>query len=596
MAVYKTPLRDMQFVMNDVLDCNLHYQNIGAEDTTPEIVETVLEAAAKFIENEVVPLYRSADEQGCRWDNGQVVTPDGFITAYQQFIANGWMGLSQPVEYGGQGLPFSLNYAVQEILLAGNPAFSTYPIALWGAISTVCAHASEELVERYVPSMVSGAWGGTMCLTESHCGSDLGLLKTKAEPDGDDSYRITGTKIFITTGEHDMVENIVHIVLARLPDAPSGVKGISLFMVPKINVNDDGSLGSPNKVACGSIEHKMGLNGSATCVMNFDGAKGYLIGVPNQGLNAMFTFINESRMAVAQQGPATMERAYQGALAYAKERLQMRAPVRKLPDQPADPILVHPDVRRMLLTQKALAEGGRLMTFQCAQLLDVVKDSVKPDDVALAEKRLALLTPIAKGFLSELGQEAAALGVQVFGGHGYIREWGMEQIIRDARIATIYEGTTGIQGLDLLGRKVLAGEGALLNLQVEEMRECCLRCADTPRLQYFTSILNSKIQDWLQLTAKIAEKSHDSNEINAAGVDYLMFSGYTLMAYCWLLMAEAAQQAIDRGDESGFYHSKLKTARFYYERILPRTLSHAQAALSGAEGLMAFEDEDFCAE
>ncbi|MGI9277446.1 MAG: acyl-CoA dehydrogenase C-terminal domain-containing protein [Endozoicomonas sp.] len=590
MPEYKAPLRDLEFAMNEVLDFEAHYATLpGGDEASPDMVKAVLEEGAKFVENEIVELNRSGDEEGASWKDGQVTTPAGFKQAYDRLVENGWCGLSQPVEYGGQGLPNSLNTAFYEMLAGGNLSWAIYPTLTWGAVETVSAHAPEEIRQHYLPPMVEGRWAGTMCLTEAHCGSDLGLLKTKAEPNDDGSYSITGSKIFISAGDQDLTENIVHIVLARLPNAPEGVKGISLFVVPKINVNDDGSLGERNSVSCGSIEHKMGIKASATCVMNFDDARGFLIGPPNKGMACMFTFINESRLGVAVQGQSTSEHAFQGSLAYARERLQMKGSPRHSPEKPADPIIVHPDVRRMLLTQKAIAEGGRLFNLYCAKLVDI-KHRGTEEQQAEAEARLALLTPIAKGFLTETAQESAKEGVQVFGGHGFIREWGMEQLYRDVRITAIYEGTTCIQGLDLLGRKILPSGGKLLTNFTTEVTEFAQSQASHPELAEMASALIAKVELWQSLTGELADRLKQSgpDELNSAAVDYLMLSGYIILGYFWLQAAAAAN-----GKDGAFYQAKAQTAAFYFKRLLPRTTSLAETIRDGAATLTGIDEESF---
>ena len=456
MPEYKAPLRDINFVINEVLESEKLYQTLpGYEEATEDLMSAIVEEGAKFAENELAPINQSGDEEGCTWSEDGVKTPAGFAEAYRKYVENGWAALSADVEDGGQGMPNMLAMCITEMVGSANWSWGMYPGLSHGALHTVDEHGSPEQKEKFLGKLVSGEWTGTMCLTESHCGTDLGMLRTKAEPQADGSYAITGQKIFISAGEHDMTDNIVHIVLARLPDAPEGTAGISLFIVPKVNVNDDGSLGERNAVHCASIEEKMGIHGNATCVLNFDGARGYLIGPPNRGLNCMFTFMNVARIGTAMQGLAHMEQSFQGALTYAKERLAMRSLTGpKNPDGPADPIIVHPDVRRMLLTQKALAEGSRAFLYYLAQQGDIVSHGSE-EQAKAADDMMALLTPIGKAFVTELGFEAANHGVQVFGGHGFIREWGMEQIVRDCRIAMLYEGTTGVQAMDLIGRKVL---------------------------------------------------------------------------------------------------------------------------------------------
>jgi alkylation response protein AidB-like acyl-CoA dehydrogenase len=471
-----------------------------------------------------------------------------------------------------------------------------YPGLSHGAMNTLATHGTDEQKQAYLTRLVSGEWTGTMCLTESHCGTDLGLLKTRAEPNDDGSYAITGQKIFISAGEHDMAENIVHIVLARLPGAPAGTRGISLFIVPKFTLAADGKVGVRNAVNCGSIEHKMGIHGNATCVLNFDGARGYLIGPPNRGLNCMFTFMNTARIGTALQGLAHAELAFQGSLAYARDRLQMRSLSGAAePTKPADPIIVHPDVRRMLLTQKAFAEGGRMFLYRCAQLVDIAHQGDSEEARAAAEQELALLTPIAKAFLTETGFEAANLGLQVFGGHGYIREWGMEQNVRDARISMIYEGTTGVQAIDLLGRKVLGSQGALLTAYTRQIHTFCKAHADETQLSRYINPLNKLNAEWGDLTRRIGMAAlQDKEEAGAASVDYLMYSGYVVMGYFWARAAVAATRQLEAGEgDATFLRAKLFTARFYMERLLPRTRSLAATMLSGADNLMDLDEALF---
>jgi alkylation response protein AidB-like acyl-CoA dehydrogenase len=595
MPTYKAPLRDIQFVINEVLDTEALYQSLpGYEEATPDLMHAIIEEGAKFAENVLSPLNQSGDEEGCQWSEEGVTTPEGFKEAYQQYVENGWPALSADAEYGGQGMPNMLGIVINELAGTANWSWLMYPGLSHGCIKTLEAHGSPEQKATYLPNLVSGKWTGTMCLTESHCGSDLGLLRTKAEPQADGSYAITGTKIFISAGEHDMSENIVHIVIARLPDAPEGTKGISLFVVPKYNVNEDGSLGERNAVHCASIEKKMGIKASATCVMNFDGAKGYLIGEHGRGLNLMFTFMNTARIGTAIQGLAHAELSYQGALEYAKERLAMRSLTGpKNPDGPADPIIVHPDVRRMLLTQKAIAEGSRALLYDLAQLGDIV-DRGDEERAKAADDLMALLTPIAKAFVTEAGYEAANHGVQVYGGHGFIREWGMEQIVRDARIAMLYEGTTGIQSLDLLGRKVLGSGGKLLMGFTEVMGRFVEEHSDEA-VKEFIEPLKWYKDDWLTVSLQIGEKAmQNADEAGAAAVDYLMYSGYVVLAYYWARMAVVAQAKIAAGEgDSSFYEAKLHTARFYFQRLLPRAASHREAFLSGADNLMDMPEAMF---
>ncbi len=597
MPEYNTPVRDIQFVLFEMLNAEQHYQSISAyQEINRELLSAVIDEAAKFADEVLAPLYQVGDKEGCTWTPEGVTTPTGFKEAYQQYVANGWPAMSEPEELGGQGLPHSFGGVINnEIVGTANWPWGMYPGLSHGAKVTLRTHGTEEQIQRYVPKMVEGAWTGTMCLTEAHCGTDLGLLRTKAEPNPDGSYNITGTKIFISAGDHDLSENIIHIVLARLPDAPEGTSGISLFVVPKFKVNDDGTIGERNNVNCGAIEHKMGINGSATCVLNFDGARGYLVGEPNRGLPAMFTFMNSARIGTAIQGLCTAERAFQGALEYARERLQMRSlSGPKNPEGIADPIIVHPNVRRMLLTQKAFAEGGRALMYWLGQHLDIAH-SDQGDKSKASDDLLSFLTPIAKAFLTETGVEAANYGVQIFGGHGYIKEWGMEQIVRDGRIATIYEGTTGIQSIDLLGRKVLGSGGELLKNYTKIVHLFCKEHADNEAMQEFIEPLNAMNQEIGELTMQIgAAAMENPEEAGAASVDYLMYSGYFVLAHMWAWIAFTAIQALESdAAEADFYNAKLATARFYYQRLLPRTLAHKAAMLSGASNLMTLPEEHF---
>ncbi|AFT69207.1 Acyl-CoA dehydrogenase [Alloalcanivorax dieselolei B5] len=596
MPEYKVPLRDMRFVLNEVLDLDAHYAKLGLEEVNSELLNAFLEEGAKFAENELAPLNRSGDEEGCHFEDGVVTTPQGFKEAYAKYVEGGWPAMGGDPEFGGQGLPGSASIAISEMTGTANWSWSMYPGLSHGAVATIEAHGTDEQKQTYLPKLTSGEWTGTMCLTEPHCGSDLGILKSKAEPQADGSYKITGTKIFISAGEHDMAENIVHIVLARLPEAPKGTKGISLFIVPKFLTDGNGGVGERNAVACGSIEHKMGIKASATCVMNFDGATGYLIGPENKGLNCMFTFMNFARLGTAIQGVAHAELGFQGGLTYAKDRLAMRSlSGPKNPDGPADPIIVHPDVRRMLLTSKAFAEGGRALVYLCAQLGDSVKLGKTEEEREEAHELMALLTPIAKAFVTEAGLEAANHGVQIYGGHGFIREWGMEQNVRDARISTLYEGTTGIQALDLLGRKVLMSQGKALRNFTKIVHKFCEANADNADLQEFVEPLAGCNREWGELTQAIGLQAMQNPEYaGGASVDYLMYSGYVTLAYLWALMASKAQEqlAAGAGDEA-FYNAKIKTARFYFKRILPRTAGHKGAIEGGVDSMMDLDAEHF---
>ncbi|MBL0711644.1 MAG: acyl-CoA dehydrogenase C-terminal domain-containing protein [Colwellia sp.] len=596
MPEYNAPIRDMKFVMQELLDCEKHYQKLGYTEASVEMVDAILAEAAKFTEQVVAPINQSGDEQGCTWNNGEVTTPDGFKEAYQQYVAGGWPTLAQNIDFGGQGLPHSLNIAITEFFSSANHSFAMYPGLSHGALATIEEHGSDFQKNTFMPKLVEGSWTGTMCLTESHCGTDLGMLRTKAELNDDGSYSISGTKIFISAGEHDLSDNIIHIVIARIPGSPEGSRGISLFIVPKFNINESGEVSDRNAVSCGSIEHKMGINANATCVINFDGAKGYLIGEVNRGLNCMFTFMNAARLGVATEGVAVAEASFQGALAYAKDRLQMRSLTGvKNPDGAADAIIVHPDVRRMLLTQKSIAEGGRALISYLAQLVDIGHASTDEAEKAGAEAKLALLTPIAKAFLTELGLESTSHGVQIFGGHGFIKEWGMEQLMRDAKISCLYEGTTGIQALDLLARKVLGSKGEILKPFGAEVTAFCMSNKDNEAMQEFTQPIMLFSGDWQKMTKAIGLKAMENpDEIGAASVDYLMYSGYLTLAYFWAKMAKVAQDKLVAGEgDSAFYQAKIKTARFYFKRILPRANGHAACIENGAGSIMDLDADDF---
>lgn len=592
MPEYRVPMRDIEFVNKELLGLE-HYAGLNGCEAVPEdLYDAILDSAAKFAENVLAPINQSGDEQGCRFENGKVITPEGFGEAFRQYGEGGWQALSIPVEDGGQGLPGSLYTPVTEMTAGSNYAWSMYPGLAQAPITCIRHGGTQQQKDTYLPKLLTGEWAGTMCLTESHCGSDVGLLRTRAVQNADDSYSITGTKIFISGGEQDFTDNIIHAVLARLEGAPAGNKGISLFVIPKRFVNADGSLGDQNAVSCGSIEKKMGIKGSATCVMNFDGATGWLLGEENRGLEVMFKIMNAARLGTALQGVCIGEASFQGALAYARERQQMRALTGPVNTKgPADPIIVHPDVRRMLLTQKALTEGSRAFVYWLARLNDLTQYGTEEQAVE-ADDLMSLLTPIAKAFCTETGFEVTSLGVQVFGGHGYISEHGMEQYMRDMRIAMIYEGTTGIQSLDLLGRKVMGSGGQLLRNFTKVVHKFCEARADNASLAEFIPALAAANAQWGDLTMKVGEKvMEDPNEIGAASVDFTMFSGYVVLAYMWTQMAELAQQKLDAGtSEAAFYQAKLATASFYFKRILPRADAHAQAALAGAETVMGLDE------
>ncbi len=597
MPDYQAPLRDLRFVMDEMLDYPAHYARLpGGEEASPDVVAAILEEGARFAREVLLPLNQTGDQEGCLLEGGEVKAPKGFKAAYEQYVEGGWPSLAASPEHGGQGLPHSLAMVLNEMVCSTNLAWGMYPGLSHGAADALRHHGTEEQQATYLTKLVEGVWTGTMCLTEPHCGTDLGLIKTRAVPAADGGYDITGTKIFISAGEHDLAENIVHLVLAKLPDAPEGSKGISLFVVPKFLPDADGNPGERNGVSCGSLEHKMGIHGNATCVMNFDGSRGYLVGPPNKGLACMFTMMNAARLGVGIQGLGLTEASFQNALAYARDRLQMRAlSGPQAPKLPADPIIVHPDVRRMLLTQKAFAEGGRMLVLYTAQMLDIVEHGQDAAEREQAEVLLGLLTPIVKAFLTEVGFEATNEGVQVFGGHGFIQEWGMEQLVRDARITRLYEGTTGIQALDLLGRKVLMSQGETLKVFTKQIHKFCQAEAENAELAEFTGPLAKLNAEWGELTMGIGMKAMaDREEVGAASVDYLMYSGYVTLAYLFARAAKQAAAAIAAGsDDAAFYEAKIKTARFYFTRLLPRTRAHAAMMQAGAEPLMALSCEDF---
>jgi alkylation response protein AidB-like acyl-CoA dehydrogenase len=592
MADYKAPLRDMRFVLNEVFEVSKLWAQLPAlaETVDAETVEAILEEAGKVTSKSIAPLSRNADEQGCSWKDTAVSTPDGFPQAYKTYAEGGWVGVGGNPDFGGMGMPKVVSAQVEEMLNSASLAFGLYPMLTSGACVSIDTHATEALKATYLSSMYSGAWAGSMCLTEAHAGTDLGMIRTKAEPQADGAYKVSGTKIFITGGEHDLTENIIHLVLAKLPDAPAGPKGISLFLVPKFMVNDDGSLGARNTVSCGSIEHKMGIQASATCVMNFDEAVGYLIGEPNKGLAAMFTMMNYERLGVGIQGLASGERSYQNAIEYARDRVQSRSPTgAKQPEKMADPIIVHPDVRRMLLTMKAFNEGGRAFSTYVAMQLDIAKFS--EDDAARqrADELVALLTPVAKAFLTDVGLETTVHGQQVFGGHGYIREWGQEQLVRDVRITQIYEGTNGIQALDLVGRKIVGSGGAYYTRFADEVRQFIAN--SDASLGEFTTPLSAALDMLDDLTHWVLDRSRNNpHEIGAASVEYLHVFGYTAYAYMWAKMAGAA---LGKDSEEDFYASKLGTARFYFARLLPRIHSLGASVRAGSESLYLLDAAQF---
>jgi len=603
MTSYKAPITDIKFIFEEVFDFFGHYQKFPAyQEATPDLVEMIMLECAKFCESEIAPLYQSGDKEGCHFKDGEVTTPKGFKEAYKMYTEGGWQGLSHPVEFGGQGMPQSIGLIRTEMMATANWSWGMYPGLSLGAMNTLIEHACDEQKQTYLPKLTSGEWAGTMCLTEAQCGSDLGQVRTKAVPNEDGSYDVTGSKIFISAGEHDLTENIIHIVLAKLPDAPKGTKGISLFIVPKFLVNADGSIGERNPVVCGSIEDKMGIKASSTAVLNFDSAKGYLIGEVNKGLEYMFTFMNTARIGTAMQGVSSSELAYQISLPYAKERLSMRSLSGvKAPDKIADPIIVHPDVRRMLLTQKSISEGGRAMIYYAGMIVDKLEQAKDDKEKAKYDDQLGFLTPILKAFLTEVGFESANLGLQVFGGHGYIKEWGLEQVVRDSRISTLYEGTTGIQGLDLLGRKILMQRGRSLKAFSKEILTFCKEhsvISDNEhgrRMNKFIWPLSKAVVNWQQYSLRLALKARKNRDIvGSASVDYLMYSGYITMGYMWAMMAQKANEKIaEKPDNIEFYRAKVRTAEFYFERIFPRIKTLSDTMMADSKSLMRLDEDSF---
>ncbi len=587
MPDYKAPLREIRYVLHDVLDAAAHYRGLGREDLNAELIEGVLEGAARFAEDVVAPTNEAGDRTGVRLTgDGQVITPPGFREAYRQYVDDGWAALCGPAEAGGQGLPESIGGVVGEMLVSANMSWKLYSGLTDSAVLCLDRHGDEALKRAYLPKLVSGDWSGTMVLTESHAGTDLGLMRTRADPQPDGSYRITGTKIFITSGEHDLTENIVHFVLAKLPGAPAGSRGISMFLVPKLLPDGEGKPGAAKGVRCAGVEHKLGIHGSATCVMNFDGSQGWLIGEANGGLRNMFTMMNHARLWVGLQGLAQCERGLQASLAYARERRQGRTSAGG--PGPADPIIGHPDVRRMLLTQKALVEGARVLILFAGMQMD---SSLHHPDAAAREKAaelLSLLTPVVKGFVTGMTLECTSDALQVHGGHGYVRETGVEQFFRDARITMIYEGANGVQAMDLLGRKVLGSGGALARRLGGLIGGFCERYAGEGEQAELVARLAGLLKEWSVATEEVARRAaRNPDETGAASMDYLQLTGYLCVAWCWARMATASSAALKSGaSDAGFHRAKLSTARFYSQRILPRAEAHLAARSAGARTLM----------
>ena len=600
MPVYNPPLRDMQFVMHEVLKVTEELKPITKyADADVDTINAVLEEGAKFATEVVFPLNISGDEEGCKLDitTHAVTTPKGFKEAYAKYVEGGWPSLSCDPAFGGQGLPLVINQCFYEMLNSANQAWTMYPGLTHGAHAALHSHGTEEQKQTYLHKMTSGEWTGTMCLTEPHCGTDLGLMRTKAEALPDGTYKITGNKIFISAGEHDMAGNIIHLVLARVVDAPAGIKGVSLFIVPKFHVKADGSLGERNGIYCGGLEHKMGIHGNATAQIVLDGAIGTMVGAPNKGMQGMFVMMNAARLGVGNQSLGLTEVAYQNALAYAKDRIQMRSlSGTKAKDMPADPIIVHPDVRKMLLTAKAYAEGGRALATYCAVLLD--KEHQHPDEAVRKEsgELLSLLTPIVKAFLTDNGHIATSACLQVFGGHGYVKEWGMEQFVRDNRINMIYEGTNTIQSLDLLGRKILSNNGATLKKFGKLIAALVQEEGVNEKMAEFINPLAVLAEQMTKFTTELGFKGfQNADEVGAAAVDYLRVAGHLVFGYFWARMAQVALREIAAAQSQGkptdkFYIAKLQTARFYFAKLYPETATLMRTARSGARSLMETDE------
>jgi acyl-CoA dehydrogenase len=598
MPIYSAPVQDSLFVLNEVLNLERYNNLPGFEEATPDMIEAILGEAARLCEELLQPVNHSGDKEGCkRSEDGSVTTPKGFKEAYQAYVEGGWMGLAADPEYGGQGLPYTLHSAVGEYLCSSNMAFSMYPGLTQGAIAAIQVHGSDEQKKQYLPKMIEGAWTGTMNLTESHCGTDLGLLRTKAVPNGDGTYKISGQKIFISAGEHDLSDNIVHLVLARIEGAPEGTKGISLFIVPKFVLDENGEPGERNGVVCGSIEEKMGIHANSTCVMNYDEATGYLIGEENRGLNAMFVMMNEARLGVGLQGLAISEVAYQNAADYARERIQGRSLTgAKEPEKKADPIIVHPDVRRMLLNIRAFNEAGRAFMLWAALKGDISHRAGSEEERQAADDLMGLLTPVIKGVLTDKGFENTVNAQQVFGGHGYIQEWGMEQFVRDARIAQIYEGANGIQALDLVGRKLPKDGGRAMQAFLAEVNGFTKKHMENEAMQPYTKPLRNGVKALEASTMWLMQNGmKNPDNAGAASTDYMHLMGLVALGYMWALMAEKSLEALKEGanGKASFYSNKLATAKYYFDRVMPEAQAHMARIETGAESMMALEAEAF---
>jgi acyl-CoA dehydrogenase len=597
MPVYKAPVEDTLFVLNDVLRLDRFNNLPGFGDATPDMIEAIAGEAAKLSEEVLFPLNRVGDQQGCvRHEDGSVTPPQGFKQGYDAYCEGGWSGLSVPEEFGGQGLPYTLHSAVGEYMSSANMALMMYPGLTNGAVAAILVHGSDAQKSTYVPKMVAGTWSGTMNLTEPHCGTDLGLLRTRAVPQPDGSYRITGQKIFISAGEHDMTENIIHLVLARIEGAPEGTKGISLFIVPKFLVNDDGSVGARNGVSCGAIEHKMGIHGNATCVLNHDDAVGYLIGQENRGLAAMFVMMNEARLGVGLQGLAISEAAYQSAAAYARDRIQGRSLTGpKAPDKKADPIIVHPDVRRTLMQIRSINEAGRAFLLYTALQSDIAHRSPDEAERQKADDILSIMTPILKGVMTDRGFDNAVMAQQMFGGHGYIEEHGMSQYVRDARIAMLYEGANGVQAMDLVGRKLAANGGRAVMAVFKEIGDFCEENRNDERLAPFTKAIKKGLNDAQSSTMWFMSNAMAKPDNAGAGAtDYMHLFGLVVLGFMWGKSAKAALERLDAGDiRTDFLNHKLTTARFYMDRMMPETALRKARIEAGADSVMALDAAAF---
>ncbi|ENS55411.1 acyl-CoA dehydrogenase C-terminal domain-containing protein [Brucella melitensis] len=597
MPSYRAPVEDTNFVLNDVLNYQRYNNLPGFAEAAPDVVEAILSEGAKLAEGTLFPVNQTADREGCtRHADGSVTTPKGYKEAYNLYREGGWLGLAVPEQYGGQGLPYLLHTAVGEYMSSANMALTMYPGLTQGAIAAILTHGTDEQKDTYLPKMVEGTWTGTMNLTEPHCGTDLGLLRTSAVPQADGTYKISGQKIFISAGEHDMSENIIHLVLARIEGAPEGVKGISLFIVPKFILDENGNPGTRNGVSCGSIEEKMGIHGNATCVMNYDEATGYLIGEANKGLRAMFTMMNEARLGVALQGLSIAETAYQNAVIYARERIQGRALSGAVaPEKKADPIIVHPDIRRNLMNIRAFNEAGRALILWIALHSDIAHRSGDEAERQAADDLVGLLTPVLKGVLTDKGFEHAVMAQQVFGGHGYIEEQGMSQYVRDARIAMIYEGANGIQALDLVGRKLALNGGRAITAFFKEVGEFCEANRENEKLSFFTKYLKKGVNDLQAATMWLMQNAMAKpDNAGAASNDYMHLFGLVALGYMWARMAKVAEEKLAAGEgNKAFFEAKLVTARYYFERIMPESVTHLARIQSGADSMMALNAGTF---